>query len=130
MPAEDFSNGVEGSGQKWKDRVNTDEAESSYESGATSDAADAYEQAASDSRNEYEDGVADYFGIDSSEVQTGDEYANGVQGAGSSWSQGVQGSGDRWRDGIQRADANEWEQATADAASEWFNNSKEGHRQS
>lgn len=126
MPADDYSDGMDGAGQTWKDRVDTDESESNYEGGATSEAADNYEQNAGEAGDSYAEGVASYFGVDETDVQVDDDYESGVRDAGSSWQQGVSASGEKWRDGVSRADASEYEQSAKDAAQDWFNNAKEG----
>lgn len=126
MPADDFADGVDGKGQKWKDRVDTDDAENNFEGGFDSEAADDYESEASGSSDDYEEGLADYFGVSEDQVNVGGAYAQGVGEAGDDWQSGGSGSGSRWRDGVQRTSASEWEENAADAASEWFQNAKEG----
>lgn len=126
MPASDYQDGVQGAGQTWQERVDTEDSEEAYEDGATSEAASNYESEAGASRSEYESGIAEYLGIDEEDVTVGGAYSSGVEGAGDSWRDGVSESGSKWRDGVQRTDANEWEQAASDAADEWFDGYTEG----
>lgn len=126
MPAEDLRDGVQGKGSKWKNNVNTDQARQNYEGGANQEAANEYEEEASQSGTEYAEGLADYFGISEDEVATQGAYTSGVQDAGSDWQTGVSQNGDKWSSGVQQADENEWENNTAEAAEEWFNNAREG----
>jgi hypothetical protein len=126
MPANDYSDGIDGAGQKWKDRVDTEQSQDAYEGGATGDASDDYETNAGNAGDEYAAGIADYLGVDENDIDVDGDYESGVSGAGSAWQSGVQASGERWRNGVQGADASEYEENAKAASNAWFENYKKG----
>ena len=126
MSSEDYADGVQGAGSKWQAGANSDEAESSYEGGATSEAADEYQTNASAAGSSYAAGVAEYIGADPDDITTSTEYTNGVQDAGQAWQDGVSGSGAKWRSGIQQTSASEYEQRAQESAEEWYEGYVEG----
>jgi hypothetical protein len=125
MPANDYSEGIDGAGSAWEDGVDTDEAKNSYQSGATSDTAEDYEDAAGDAGDAYAEGVAEYAGIDEGDVTVDSDYEDGASEAGSNWQQGVSGAGEDWADGVQ-GKGDKYEENAADSAQEWFSGYVEG----
>lgn len=125
MPADDYSEGIQGAGSSWEDGVQTDEAKNNYQGGATSDAADDYESAAGASGDAYAEGVAEYAGIDANDVTVDGDYESGASSAGSEWRQGVSNSGDKWAAGVQ-GKGQKYEENAAESAAEWFSGYVEG----
>lgn len=126
MSADDLKKGVDGAGDTWKEEVDTDQAQSNYEGGATSQAAEDYEDNASGSQSAFEEGLAEYLNVDEDDISIGSSWSSAVGEAGGEWSDGVGESGAKWRRGVQRTDADTWEENTKAKASEWFSEFKDG----
>lgn len=122
-----YEDGVEGSGDKWESRVDTDRAENKFETNVDSEAAEDWASNAQDSVDDYVSGVAESFGLSESEVAVGDDYEDGVSDsdAQSEWQSETSQSGETWRDGV-KGKGGEWESNSKEASSEWLQETKEG----
>lgn len=124
--ADDFSEGVSGAGQKWKDRVDTDRAEGNFSGGITSDAASDLTDNAKESSDDYAENLAAAFGIDSVDNSVASEWESSMNSdAENNWQTRTSDASEDWRDGVSRTDASDWEESTSEQAQNWFNNTRD-----
>lgn len=121
-----YEEGVSGSGDKWKDRVDTDRAESNFTGGITDDAASELVDNAQESSDDYADNLAEAFGLSSVDNDVVSEWESEMDSsAADEWQSETSAAGDTWRDGVDGTSASDWEDATSEKSSEWFNNTKD-----
>lgn len=122
-----YENGVSGSGQKWKDRVDTDRAESNFTGGVDSDAASDLTENAKDNKDDYQSNLAEAFGLSEVDSNVVSNWEDGLDSeAESNWESETSAAGETWRDGVGDVSASDWESDAKDASGDWFNNTKEG----
>lgn len=118
---EDYTDGVTGASSDYSTGVGRDKAKEDFENSATEDKADDWSTNAKQATDEYNEGVAEYLGIDVDDMNTtpSSNYTTGIDDdAENDWQSGVSGAGEKWQENAQNS-SSKYEENAKDSGEEW-----------